>query len=423
MRYVNLAVPILIAILTTGGFDRLAGGGTTPEPPDIAVFASAIPVTGDDGRVWLAYELLVSALDPRLALERLEVVTTGQEAGDDAEIIASFGDAALHDLAFDWAIRWDSTTVLPASGGAYSMPLEDGRGRILYLALPFRDAAAVPERVAHRLILRPRDSKEDFVLVEGAAVRPSGAPVALGPPLAEGPWLVVGGLSEEPSHHRISLVTFDQGGHLNLPQRFAIDFLGLDAEGRSGGARGGGEPLRHRGAFEANEDYPAHGRTVLAVADGVVRFVRGSIPENEPGMSRAVPMTIKTVSGNEIVLELEEGIVARYAHLEPGSLLVREGERVRRGQPIARVGNSGSSMLPHLHFDVVRLPPEWREAVRDAGLAARWKVGQGVPFTFDAFELLGRCEEEEEVCRLAEPVQRRDALPLDRSTIRFPARP
>lgn len=389
-----------------------SGGGATPEPPDIAVFASAIPVTGDDGRVWLAYEIRVSGLDPRRALERLEVVTTGGEAGDDAEIIASFGDAALHDLALDWAILWDSTTVLPASGGAYSMHLEDGRGRILYLALPFRDAAAVPERVAHRLILRSRGSKEDFVPVEGGAVRPSGAPVALGPPLAEGPWLVVGGLSEEPSHHRISLETFDQGGHLNLPQRFAIDFLGLDAEGR-----------RHRGSGEANGNYPAHGRTVLAVADGVVRFVRDSIPENEPGMSRAVPMTVKTVSGNEIVLELEEGIVARYAHLEPGSLLVREGERVRRGQPLAKVGNSGSSMLPHLHFDVVRLPPEWREAVRDAGLAARWKVGQGVPFTFDAFELLGRCEEEEEACRLAEPVQRRDALPLDRSTIRFPARP
>lgn len=391
-----------------------SGGEGNAAPPELAVLAPVVPVTGDDGRVRLAYELLVSGLDPRLALERLEVVAAGGEPEDDGEVIASFADAALRGLTLDWMIVWDSTTVLAANGFAYSSRLDDGRGRIIYLTLTLPDTAVVPARLAHRLILRTRGSGDDSVTVEGGEARPSGAPIALGPPLAGGRWLVKGGLSEKPSHHRISLESFDRGDHLNLPQRFAIDFLGLDDEGRT-----------HRGSGESNGDYPAHGWTVLAVADGTVRSVTDSIPENsEPGgPSRAVPMTIATVSGNEIVVELGDGIIARYAHLQPHSLLVREGERVRRGQPIARVGNSGSSMEPHLHFDVVRLAREWREAIRDAGLPARWKAGQGVPFTFDAFELLGCCGETsgEEGCRLGDPGQRRDALPLGGSAIRFRA--
>ncbi len=411
MRSRSLMVAVLILAIATP-----LSAQSTPLPPELAVLAPVIPVTGDDGRVRLAYELLLSALDPRFAFARLEVVATGQGAEDDGEVVASFAGAALRRLTFDWTIYWDSTTVLPASGGAYSIHLDDGRGRIIYVTLAFPDAFGLPALLAHRLILGPRGPGEDSVIVTGGSFSPSGAPIALGPPLAGGRWLAKGGLSEKPSHHRIALESFDHGEHLNLPQRFAIDFLGLDEAGPT-----------HRGSGASNGDYPAHGWTVLAVADGIVASVTDSIPENsEPGtMSRAVPMTIATVSGNEVVLELEDGIVARYAHLQPHSLLVREGERVRRGQPIARVGNSGSSMEPHLHFDVLQRARKWREAIRGAGLAARWKAGEGVPFTFDMFELLGPCGETEtgEACRLGDAEPRGNALPLGGSAIRFPDRP
>jgi murein DD-endopeptidase MepM/ murein hydrolase activator NlpD len=81
--------------------------------------------------------------------------------------------------------------------------------------------------------------------------------------------------------------------------------------------------------------------------------VKDGIPENVPGLaSRAVPITIDTVGGNHIILELEKGRYAFYAHLQPGSLRVKAGDRVKQGQTMALLGNTGNSTEPHLHFHV-----------------------------------------------------------------------
>jgi murein DD-endopeptidase MepM/ murein hydrolase activator NlpD len=54
--------------------------------------------------------------------------------------------------------------------------------------------------------------------------------------------------------------------------------------------------------------------------------------------------------GALVILKHDGGLVTLYAH--NSKLLVGEGERVRRGQPIARVGESGRTSGPHLHFEV-----------------------------------------------------------------------
>lgn len=56
------------------------------------------------------------------------------------------------------------------------------------------------------------------------------------------------------------------------------------------------------------------------------------------------------IDGNHVLLRHSRGELSLYAHLERGSVLVKAGEKVRRGQPLGRVGNSGSSCTPHLHF-------------------------------------------------------------------------
>jgi murein DD-endopeptidase MepM/ murein hydrolase activator NlpD len=75
------------------------------------------------------------------------------------------------------------------------------------------------------------------------------------------------------------------------------------------------------------------------------------------------------------VLDLGDGRYAFYAHLLPGSVTVREGDRVTMGQQIAELGNTGSSDGPHLHFQVMDGP---------SALAS-----DGMPYVFDAFDLTG----------------------------------
>ena len=60
--------------------------------------------------------------------------------------------------------------------------------------------------------------------------------------------------------------------------------------------------------------------------------------------------------GNHIVLELGDHRYAVMAHLKQGSAQVSKGERVRLGQQIATVGDSGNSLWPHLHFHVQNSP-------------------------------------------------------------------
>ena|SRR5438270_10225290 len=85
----------------------------------------------------------------------------------------------------------------------------------------------------------------------------------------------------------------------------------------------------------------------LAVADGRVTTARDGLPDNIPGhggaFHSAVPITFKTVAGNTISLDLGGGQFAYYMHLHPKSLRVKAGDRVRSGQVLARVGDSGDA--------------------------------------------------------------------------------
>src|SRR5262249_54081917 len=89
----------------------------------------------------------------------------------------------------------------------------------------------------------------------------------------------------------------------------------------------------------------------------------------------AVPITFDTVAGNTIVLDLGDGQFAHYMHLQPGSLLVKAGDRVRRGQVLARIGASGDAREPHLHFEVTT--------------SSKLLVGEGLPYLIDRYRSMG----------------------------------
>lgn len=140
-----------------------------------------------------------------------------------------------------------------------------------------------------------------------------------------------------PLHGRLKVTCGHSGcrTHYISYQKYSWDFIVLDARGRS-----------QLGASEKLRSYYTFGAPVVAPADGVVISVTNDNPDNPP-LQRAA-------RGNEITIDHGNGEVSVLEHFQQRSITVRVGERVRQGQIIGRVGNSGNTALPHLHFSVKR---------------------------------------------------------------------
>lgn len=96
------------------------------------------------------------------------------------------------------------------------------------------------------------------------------------------------------------------------------------------------DPFTGNRAFHSGLDFAAPtGTSVLSAADGVVSFVGQ-----------------KSGYGNVVEVDHGNGLLSRYAHLS--AFIAREGQRVQTGTPIAKVGSTGRSTGPHLHFEVHR---------------------------------------------------------------------
>jgi murein DD-endopeptidase MepM/ murein hydrolase activator NlpD len=147
---------------------------------------------------------------------------------------------------------------------------------------------------------------------------------------------------------------------------------------------------------------------VLRAIDGLPDQVPGALPEG------LAPLE---ADGNAVFLRLRDGRIVFYAHMIPGSVMVRGGDRVVRGQLLGRVGNSGNSSAPHLHLHVVD-----RNAIFGA---------DGLPYVFSSFDITGRVASTEAFDRAeatGDPVQlgpvrtgmRRNELSLDQVIVTWP---
>jgi len=124
--------------------------------------------------------------------------------------------------------------------------------------------------------------------------------------------------------------------YTNANQRFAVDWILVDERGRD-----------HKTDGKTNADYLAWGEDALAAADGTVALVVDGIPENAPG-----ERDVYFVPGNYVAIDLGGGEFAIYGHLVPGSIAVKPGQKVRAGEVVGKIGNSGNSTQPHLHFQL-----------------------------------------------------------------------
>ena len=118
----------------------------------------------------------------------------------------------------------------------------------------------------------------------------------------------------------------------------AVDLLRLGADGRT-----------HTGGEDAPLDaYAGFGRPVLAPADGRIMEVTDGYADNPAGTNGD--------HANHLVIDIGDGRYVSMAHLKQGSVTVRVGDNVHRGQRLAAVGNNGHSDEPHLHLQVQDSP-------------------------------------------------------------------
>lgn len=339
-----------------------------PKPPTVAV--------SDSGGI-LGYELHVTNLTTApVKLTRVDVLDAG------GATIGSLADSAL--LAAIARPGLPPRAPDQATIGA-------GLRAIVYLWLRV-DANHPPAQVRHRLALvrGPADSIKETLDGYPVAVTPRAVEIA--PPFS-GQWLAANGPSNVSGHRRLVLAL---NGELASAQRFAIDYLKVDSVGHS-----------YSGDRTKNSSYYAWGTEIHAVADGIVVETKDSIPENVPG-GRAVPIDLVTVGGNHIVIDIGNQKFAFFAHLQPGTLRVHVGDRVKKGQVIALLGNSGNSTEPHLHFHV-----------SDALAAGTTTLGsEGVPYAFPELTIVGHCAVTTAItCSRSPPVVVRNGIPMQNQLV------
>lgn len=281
----------------------------------------------------------------------------------DADTVAAF-NALLTAVALGgvWFVPHWSSVAFAAVGSGLAALLAHAMAALLapwslpVLAAPFvlgtwamLLAARLRERDRLPRSARPGATPEETLLAHRMRVRRFGESAWLPFRLPfRGAWVVTQG-HDGPHTHR-------------GPWRHALDFEMRDPSGRT-----------HDGTGRALEDYWCYGLPVLAAGAGTVETVVDGIPDNAINGVNA-----RENWGNVVVVSHGGGLHSVYAHLKPGSLVVRPGDRVAAGRELGRCGNSGRSLVPHLHFQVQRgaalggetVPADFGDVVRRVGTVA-----------------------------------------------------
>jgi hypothetical protein len=384
-------VPYLFALLTFMVPSAVVHAETSENmtPLLLAVQDAPVPFMGSDGQIHLVYELgMTNFSSAEIAVEKVEVVGDGSvlQTLDTAVVAGRLQPAGLR----------ESAGTLAKSNHA-----------LLFLNVALAPGNKIPAELSHRVTLRVSAAPpghQELSESGGATIVDKKSVALIGPPLNGERYIAADSCCDATRHTRAALPI---NGRVWVAQRYAVDWEQMDASGRI-----------YTGPREKLESYAIFGRPVLAVANGLVVSVIDGQPEQTPG-SYPSNIALDAADGNSIVLDLGEKRYALYAHLQPGSIKVHRGEKVHLGQVIGLVGDTGNSIVPHLHFQVTDGP---------SSLSSN-----GLPYEISDFAVTGKSHGTEAfdqaetngtplpVTPFSPPQTVKRAMPLDQMIVSFAA--
>ena len=359
----------------------------------LTVNDAPVPFHASDGRTHLVYELAMTNFSSGdVAIRKLEILGNGA-------VLQTLDAAAVAQRLQPAGLR-ESTATLPKSTHA-----------LLFLNVSLAEGAQIPHELSHRIDIQASAAPPGHqnISESGATVTVDRQPVVeIAPPLRGERYISADSCCDAVRHTRAAMPI---DGRAWISQRYAVDWEQLTANGAI-----------YSGPREKLESYPIFGQPALAVADAVVASITDGAPEQTPGQ---FPTNISPAAadGNSVILDLGQHRYALYAHLQPGSIKVRPGDHVKLGQVLGLVGDSGNSVVPHLHFQVSNRPSSM--------------ASNGLPYEIREFQITGHVAGTEAsdktaafdksesdgtpllVSPITPPETVKGALPLDQSIISF----
>ncbi|OBJ90830.1 M23 family metallopeptidase [Mycobacterium asiaticum] len=382
---------ILLATAACTSSPKQPGGTASPPPPTdplagITVPDAFTPLTvnpisrptfpfpGTDDKYHLAFDVQVTNSTAAPAtLTGVDVV----DARDHNKVLASFTGPALVDPACNYG-NCNRLRLVPAAP-APDVTIPPQSARSLLIDFRLDNLSDFPKAVMLRLhgtgVTNPGASSQPSPIdTLGAPFNISaGMPRLIASPLRGNNWVAFNGCCDPGWAHRDAILPVNM--KLNNSQRFAIDWMRMNDQGNF-----------YEGDRTRNESFVSYGTPVYAVADGTVVSTLDNVEANVPGIlpasepALAAKLTVENVDGNHIIIDIGDGVYAMYAHFIQGSLLVKPGDKVKKGQQIARLGNTGNSNAPHLHFQLMT-GPSLLEA-------------DGLPYVMEGFSYQGQVNAE-----------------------------
>lgn len=349
----------IVCMLITGCTDRSLKEPIRPIEETITpllawVYEPTAPVLGSDSKYHLLYGLmLTNASSNPITIEKIEILDYYQNAST----IKIYKEDDLKPFLkhLDSSIAENST-------------LEKDSSRVLFISLEFESKEKLPKAIIHKLSINSHAKAESkypksISYEAGSFCLCMKEPLVISPPLKGNGWTIFNGCCSFGGAHQTTLIPVN--GVLFNSQRFAVDFMKLDDHDRLVE----GDPA-------VPENWHCYDEKIYAVADGTVISVLDGVPDQPPGsLPERSSITIKNITGNHVILQLNETTYALFAHIKNGSIKVKTGEKVSRGSEIGRIGNSGNTSAPHLHLHL--------------GNTSSPLGSSPLPFVFDSFKVVG----------------------------------